>query len=152
FPQQGVGLSGLFLRGGCAGDRYSQNSSCKDLSHDALGYARTNNEKRIKNPKEKRGQLYVAEFDFVEGHFGQRLGDKLNDMIVVDDLVDVPLVVRTRQDDHLAFVSHHFVELFEFIEEHESIDDGHVDIEKNKTGKVRDLVLVLAKVVERGFA
>jgi len=73
-------------------------------------------------------------------------------MIVVHNLIDITLIIRTGKDYHFAFIANKFVELFEFIEKYKPVYNGHVDIEENDARKILRLILMLFQVVQGSFA
>jgi hypothetical protein len=114
---------------------------------------------RKQKPCELRGKinkpestLDVVQLDFVESNFRQRLGDEFNDVVVVDDLVDVALIVGAGKDDNLALVPHHLAELLEFVKEHESIDDGHVDVQEDDVRKIVRRRLIFFQIIQSALS
>src|SRR6185295_10662438 len=83
----------------------------------------------LKNPCQPLAD--VIQFDFVQRDLRQRLGDELDNVIIVDNLVNIALIVRTGKDNDLAFILNQLTELVEFVQEHKSIHNGHIDIQKN---------------------
>src|ERR1700690_2966601 len=53
---------------------------------------------------------HIVFLDFIEGHFSQRLGDKLDNVIVIDDFVYIPLIIGAREYNDFAFVLDHLIE------------------------------------------
>lgn len=94
----------------------------------------------------------VIQFDFVQRNFRQRLGDELDNVIIVDNLVDIPLIVGTGKDNDLAFILNQFTKLVEFIEEHKPIDNGHIDIQKNNVWEVIRNILVFFQIIQGALA
>src|SRR5258706_684814 len=94
----------------------------------------------------------VIQFDFVQRNFRQGLGDELDNVIIVDNLVDITLIVRTGKDNDLAFILHQFTKLIEFVQEHKSIDNGHINIQKNNVRKVIGDILVFFQIIQGALA
>src|SRR5258706_12034179 len=94
----------------------------------------------------------VIQFDFVQRNFRQGLGDELDNVIIVDNLVNIPLIVRTGKDNDLALILDQLTKLVEFVQEHKSIHNRHIDIQKNNVGKVVRNILVFFQVIESALA
>ncbi len=90
--------------------------------------------------------------DLFQRNLGERLCNKLNDVIVVDDLVDVSLIVRAGEDDHLALTPHEFAELLKLVQEHKPVHNGHIDVQKDDPGDVVWIILILTQEFQRTFA
>src|SRR5690606_19314171 len=73
-------------------------------------------------------------------------------VIVIHNLIDVALVIGTGEDNYLTLIPNELVKLLELVQEHKPVDDGHINVQKNETGKVLRRILILPQVIERCFS
>jgi hypothetical protein len=72
-------------------------------------------------------------------------------VIVINNLIDITLIVRTGKDDNLAFAPHDFVEFLEFVEKYKPIDDRHVNVKENEAWQIIGGVLVFPQIIKRSL-